>query len=67
MGHLESNFLSEVVDDMSHLQPLATNCTKVYVWHTKTDPRLSLPKEQNLSHANPGDSRQFYDRLKEEI
>lgn len=40
-GMQESNILSQVVEKRSDLQPLASNCTKVLVWHTRTEkPKL---------------------------
>lgn len=35
-GMLETDFLSMLVDDVSELEPLAANCTRVLVWHVKT-------------------------------
>lgn len=36
MGYQESEFLSYFVTK-EELEPLADNCTKVYVWHTRTE------------------------------
>lgn len=35
-GNLESDFLS-LLTTKEELEPLADNCTKVYVWHTRTE------------------------------
>lgn len=35
-GNLESDFLSLLITK-DELEPLADNCTKVYVWHTRTE------------------------------
>lgn len=35
-GYLESEFLSMFIKK-HELEPLADNCTKVYVWHTRTE------------------------------
>ncbi|XP_044749474.1 galactosylgalactosylxylosylprotein 3-beta-glucuronosyltransferase sqv-8 isoform X3 [Coccinella septempunctata] len=35
VGYLENDFLSELIEKRQ-LEPLANNCTKVYVWHTRT-------------------------------
>lgn len=35
-GNLESDFLSLLITK-EELEPLADNCTKVYVWHTRTE------------------------------
>uniref|UniRef100_A0A8D8ZZR6 Galactosylgalactosylxylosylprotein 3-beta-glucuronosyltransferase n=1 Tax=Cacopsylla melanoneura TaxID=428564 RepID=A0A8D8ZZR6_9HEMI len=43
-GYQESAILSKVVSVLSEVEPLADNCTKVYVWHTRTtDP--TFPNE----------------------
>lgn len=36
IGYQESEFLSYFVTK-DELEPLADNCTKVYVWHTRTE------------------------------
>lgn len=63
MGRLESNFISMAVSNMRDLQPLASNCTKVYVWHTKTISRIA----DDLSDPNPGDAISEYERIREEV
>jgi Glycosyltransferase family 43 len=35
-GMLETDFLSLLVKDVSELEPLAANCTRILVWHVKT-------------------------------
>lgn len=35
-GFMESEFLSKFITK-DELEPLADNCTKVYVWHTRTE------------------------------
>lgn len=35
-GMLETDFLSMLVQDISDLEPLAANCTRILVWHVKT-------------------------------
>lgn len=35
-GYLESEFLSFFIT-REELEPLADNCTKIYVWHTRTE------------------------------
>ena len=35
-GYQESEFLSYFIKK-EELEPLADNCTKVYVWHTRTE------------------------------
>ena len=36
VGYLEDDFLRALKVNVSHLEPLADNCTKILVWHTKT-------------------------------
>ena len=35
-GMLETDFLSQLVNDVSELEPLAANCTRILAWHVKT-------------------------------
>jgi hypothetical protein len=63
MGRLESNFISQIVKDMSYLQPLAMNCTQVLVWHTKTDTRIPM----DVIEPNPGDPKGIYNKIKMEV
>lgn len=35
-GHLESEFLSLLINDKDQLEPKADNCTNILVWHTRT-------------------------------
>ncbi|RZF35581.1 hypothetical protein LSTR_LSTR005109 [Laodelphax striatellus] len=46
MGHQESVFL-EKLTKREDLEPLADNCTKIYVWHTRTE-EPNLKFEQKL-------------------
>lgn len=40
-GFQESELLRQLIPSVKHLEPLAGNCTKVYVWHTRTEaPKL---------------------------
>ncbi|PAV56731.1 hypothetical protein WR25_04999 [Diploscapter pachys] len=49
-GYQESHFLSSLNLLPSDLQPLAQNCTKVYVWHTRTEKSvLSKSNQQRLA------------------
>jgi len=48
LGHLEPTFL-ERLTTMDQLEPVADNCTKIYVWHTRTEvPRDSIRGERML-------------------
>ncbi|XP_067873193.1 galactosylgalactosylxylosylprotein 3-beta-glucuronosyltransferase 2-like [Heterodontus francisci] len=47
-GMQESDFLKQITT-MQELEPKATNCTKVLVWHTRTEkPNLVAEPEHNL-------------------
>lgn len=35
-GKQETKFVESIVDEVSHLEALADNCMKIYVWHVKT-------------------------------
>lgn len=40
-GFLETNFLAQVVESYDDFEPLAENCTRIYVWHVKTDGHIN--------------------------
>jgi hypothetical protein len=63
MGKLESNFISMMITDKVELKPLASNCTQVLVWHTKTTSRIP----DDVVNPNPGDAKKLYELLKAEI
>ncbi|XP_060014917.1 galactosylgalactosylxylosylprotein 3-beta-glucuronosyltransferase 3 isoform X2 [Lagenorhynchus albirostris] len=44
-GHLESSLLSHLVDPKD-LEPRAANCTRVLVWHTRTEKPKTKQEEQ---------------------
>ncbi|KAL7565958.1 hypothetical protein ACA910_008415 [Epithemia clementina (nom. ined.)] len=46
-GLLETRFLEQMVRNVTELNPLADDCTKIYVWHTKSKP-LTIPEYTNL-------------------
>lgn len=39
----------EVLRDRKDLEPLADNCTKVYVWHTRTQ-KMAILNPKKLKH-----------------
>lgn len=47
IGYLESHFLNQYISSWSELEPKANNCTKILVWHTKTQ-RPALHEEKKL-------------------
>lgn len=48
LGHLEPTFLEQLTTK-EQLEPLADNCTKIYVWHTRTEvPKDSIRGERIL-------------------
>ncbi|KAJ3141400.1 hypothetical protein HK100_007230 [Physocladia obscura] len=36
VGQLETRFIGQLVGNLTDLQPLMENCTRIYVWHVKT-------------------------------
>ncbi|KAL7565957.1 hypothetical protein ACA910_008414 [Epithemia clementina (nom. ined.)] len=44
-GFLETRFMEQLAHNLSELNPLADDCTKIYVWHTKSK---ALTNEQDL-------------------
>lgn len=54
-GYQESHILSQLVN-ISDLEPLASNCTKVYVWHTRTvDPTFQAENKLAKMKKKPSD------------
>lgn len=47
VGYVESHFLSQFVTDWTELEPKADNCTKILVWHTRTQ-KPALHEERKL-------------------
>lgn len=54
-GYQETAILSSVVNSVHELEPYADNCTKVYVWHTRTiEPEFANDDRlvKNKKHAS---------------
>ncbi|KAJ1071268.1 hypothetical protein K5549_021402, partial [Capra hircus] len=51
-GHLESSLLSHLVDPKD-LEPRAANCTRVLVWHTRTE-KPKMKQEEQLQRGGRG-------------
>ena len=51
-GHLESSLLSHLVDPKD-LEPRAANCTRVLVWHTRTE-KPKMKQEEQLQRGGHG-------------
>lgn len=47
IGYVESHFLSQLVNTWDELEPKANKCSKVLVWHTKTQ-KPALHEERKL-------------------
>lgn len=54
-GFQESSLLKQLIKSVQELEPKATNCTKVYVWHTRTEipklkqeVRLKVPSDKGV-------------------
>lgn len=50
-GMQESHFLTVLIDGPDELEPRADNCSKVYVWHTRTE-QPKLNREHNLAEPS---------------
>lgn len=51
IGFVESSFLKQYVSSWGDLEPMATKCTRILVWHTKTQ-RPALHEEKKLSEPS---------------
>lgn len=54
-GYQESHILSQLISGLDELEPKASSCSQVYVWHTRTEKakltgerRLTLPSNQGI-------------------
>lgn len=50
-GHQESEFLRHLVSSLDELEPKADDCTKVLVWHTRTE-KVDLRQETKRSQKS---------------
>ena len=50
-GMLETDFLSLLVNDVSELEPLAANCTRILVWHVKTTEPQYFGNPESSDHT----------------
>ncbi|XP_077999913.1 galactosylgalactosylxylosylprotein 3-beta-glucuronosyltransferase 3-like [Glandiceps talaboti] len=55
-GYLESSFLTKIVT-MEQLEPKADLCTKVLVWHTRTDKPKWKEEDAMIAKGRPSDPR----------
>lgn len=51
IGYVESHFLSQLVSSWDQLEPRADNCSKVLVWHTKTQ-KPAMHEEKKLPRSS---------------
>lgn len=57
LGYEEDRFLLSLGIKMEHIEPLAENCSKVYVWHTQTvkykkpDVKLNMEKLETILYS----------------
>lgn len=54
IGYVESHFLGQLVDSWDELEPKADKCSKVLVWHTKTQ-NPTLHEERKLTRPSNSD------------
>lgn len=50
-GYQESHIISQIINDKTELEPKAANCTRILVWHTRTE-NPKLGHEQKLKVAS---------------
>ncbi|KAL3082761.1 hypothetical protein niasHS_010563 [Heterodera schachtii] len=55
-GYLESHFLISLNVTINEFEAKADNCTKVFVWHTRTEP-TALLAEETAKFASGGEGR----------
>lgn len=51
IGYVESHFLSQLINSWDQLEPKANNCTKVLVWHTRSQAPV-LHEEKKLGEPS---------------
>lgn len=56
-GHLESEFTNSLISGLDEIEPLASNCNAVYVWHVKT--KYETIPQHRLYHVNEENAEQF--------
>lgn len=54
-GYQESHLITQLISGWDELEPMADNCTKVYVWHTRTErpkmkfeAKLAIPSNDGI-------------------
>lgn len=49
IGYQESHLLTQLIDGREELEPKASSCSRVYVWHTRTEkPKLTSDKKRTV-------------------
>ncbi|OQR79068.1 galactosylgalactosylxylosylprotein 3-beta-glucuronosyltransferase 3-like [Tropilaelaps mercedesae] len=51
-GYQESHLLTQLLAGWEELEPRANNCSKVYVWHTRTEMPNLKPEAKQPVHSN---------------
>ena len=51
VSFLEEGFVRSLSVPVGELEPLAEGCTKVWVWHTRTE-RAATPKREHIADIN---------------
>jgi len=54
-NHLESEFASILIDSLDDMEPLAADCSAVYVWNVLT--QNSVTDEMSVRNDRPGESK----------
>ncbi|XP_015587612.1 galactosylgalactosylxylosylprotein 3-beta-glucuronosyltransferase I [Cephus cinctus] len=55
-GYQESEILRQMIPGIEHLEPLADFCTKVYVWHTRTEPPKLNDEQLLIKKGKPSNA-----------
>ncbi|XP_041987602.1 galactosylgalactosylxylosylprotein 3-beta-glucuronosyltransferase S-like [Aricia agestis] len=66
-GHEEDRFLVSLNLKMNDIEPLADNCTKILVWHTKTVKHKKPTLQVNINHLDEIPRYQNFANLLREI
>lgn len=66
-GHEEDDFLLSLRFDVNDIEPLADNCSKVLVWHTRTYKRQKPSLRLNINQLSTDPAYKHFVNLLREI
>ena len=55
MSYLEEGFMKSLEVPVAELEPRAEHCTRVWVWHTRTE-RAATPRMEHISSGEWADT-----------